>query len=117
MNIILSFYHKFKSDEWDAECIGPKMILNQEDNSISHSVMAGHDSIYLKNIIDSGIFDWKFKLLNVGGDSWNSIFGIWPLSDRSEEKQRELILNRWFGNEGHGYNFWAKSTNFSKQQI
>ena len=110
IDIILSFYHE--PDKWDEKYIGSKILLNKDENSITHTDDHGHDNAYFKNIVDSGIFYWKFKLLKVGGDGWNSVFGIWPLSDPTDTKQRKPPLHQWFGDKGHGYNFWAQYGKF-----
>ena len=108
IKLLILFYNP--SDKWDVNCMGNLMILNEHNNAISHSKKTGHQSVFLENVIESGIFHWRFKLLSEGGDNWNSLIGIWqmyhPLRDGTTE--RKPPIKEWFPRSGHAYTFWAQ---------
>eukprot|EP01084_Bolivina_argentea_P185359 319642_1 len=74
VDVIVLFYHAV--DEWDPNCIGDSMAINEEENSV-YKTSSGHKSAFCVNVAESGIHHWKFKLIECGGDDWNSLIGIW----------------------------------------
>ena len=108
IRVILSFYNP--TDKWDKACMGNLMVLDESNNSMTHSSSkTGHHSAFLENIIDSGMFHWRFKLLAEGGDNWNTLIGIWKVYDSSKEiSERKPPISTWFPSDGNSYTFWAQ---------
>ena len=91
------------ADEWDLEQISDYMTLSDRTITQSENHLA---SSYCKNIIESGIFSWKFRIEdNSNGTDWEGggkfMIGIWKVKDK--EPVKDTYFTRGGGVKGYGF--------------
>ena len=85
-HLCLEYYYIY--DEWDKQCMDESIILD-DTNTIKQGAGRGGSgtSTFLKEIISSGEFEWKFKIGKQGiPGSYSSTIGIWKITDKRSEK-------------------------------
>ena len=64
--------------EWDKDLIGSRVVYIEETNSIKQIESSKSSSSYLRDVFDSGIHDWKFKIDKVTTEPfWYCTLGIY----------------------------------------
>ena len=88
-NLCLLYFY-LRSDKWDRQCVSKKITIQNENTLVVGSGCHGSGtSSFLTEIIDSSIFEWKFKIEQLQGKS--STIGVWKMNDQHTP---ESMMNR-----------------------
>lgn len=99
-NLCLLYFY-LRSDKWDRECVSDKITIQNENTLIVGSGCHGSGtSSFLTEIVDSFMFEWKFKIERLQGSS--SKIGVWNID--SDFSPKGLINRNCFltGRGGKG---------------
>ena len=88
-NLCLLYFY-LRSDKWDKKCVSKKITIQNENTLIVGGGCHGSGtSSFLTEIIDSFIFEWKFKIEQLQGKS--STIGVWKINDNHSPNE---MMNR-----------------------
>ena len=63
IKLILCYYYSLLKDQWNKKYHGNKMILKSDFLKIKKQIIEGYyGNAYLTNIINAGVYSWKFKI-------------------------------------------------------
>ena len=83
-NLCLLYFY-LRSDKWDRECVSKKITIQNKNTLVVGSGCHGSGtSSFLTEIIDSFIFEWKFRIEQLQGKS--STIGVWKINDQHTPK-------------------------------
>ena len=69
-------------DEWDKDTISKYIKLDEETRIITQTGNSNTCSTFLKEVVDSGIHKWKFKIIKCGNHAWATMdIGIWNIEN------------------------------------
>ena len=106
MHVVLLYYFTF-SDEWDSNAMGTDMQISK-DAILQKTSDDVYQSAFLKQEIDTGIYKWRFKIIDY--NKWNShynyLIGIWMIE--SPDYDIDDLVNDYFSRDyAHMYGYLA----------
>ena len=97
--------------EWDKELIGERVEFIEETNSIKQIALNRSSSTYLKDIFDSDVHHWKFKIEKITDpDDWYCTLGISKMKSADFKTNCAFTYASKQGGYGYAYSI-ARKTN------
>lgn len=82
-DLCLLFYI-FENDKWDLNNIGSKMEISDDKTIITTTESGGFSTTFLERIMEYGIHEWKFKIIECQRWAGYVVIGIWRLNKEND---------------------------------